>query len=596
MAPRKRKTLDSPSPSTHPKKRSTTTKSANTPSLKPSTKTKAASSKPAKEPKRPESKKSAPIPNPFTGYPEPTTQAQRARARYSISRGSLWHEDTQPEDIHELASQLCPDSTSANTWGALHNSPIIGMTRKRRASRQQDIQQEWNDMMEDMYPSRPPPQPNSPERSPILRTSLEIREIIYGFVLLDGENKVLVSSDWSNLECAPIILSPAGSKKFRESTRHNILKACKLFAIEGTALLYAHTTFTALIKQASTFHTQRIYSPTDNFLPVISRDLHHLFKECTLDVIRTCWSVNHYEKTTKSIRALAKASADLNVLTLVLSPKRTGMSLTAEGIMEQNPVTFSDFLWYAGPLMRAVQKLSPRVFRVVVRMQGKRVVLETDLKWLRIKGNGLGVALENEETVKTRTKAVEATEAELMGLRERFEEVFEEAEEQAKIAKVNALANATANMAAAGNNRNVVGGGGDDTSGRVSNAAAIVDLTMSFASSPSEPTTSGSSSFVSPTPASTSFNSTAATSFTTNPFLDGELSPLDNSPIYISDSEPNTASLQPDLELESQALEEIDTMNWNEEEIRDKVKFDNEEDKEFYNIIDDEFSEGLYDD
>lgn len=145
-----------------------------------------------------------------------------------------------------------------------------------------------------------------------------------------------------------------------------------------------------------------------------------------LDFAKECWSIDWFEKTVTCLDTLLLAKPVLDTLTLVLSPKRVGMSTTAMG-MQANPVAFADFLWDGGAVMQAISKLCPRTLKVVIKKTGKRFGFKVDMRCLQALMGGhweganvVGIQMAEDRAVMVRE--------ELAGLRERFEEVFEDEE------------------------------------------------------------------------------------------------------------------------------------------------------------------------
>ena len=124
------------------------------------------------------------------------------------------------------------------------------------------------------------------------------------------------------------------------------------------------------------------------------------------------------------------AGGVLKCVTMVLAPQRVGMSEMATGMVAE-PVTFADFLWGDGRVMNGLRVLGERgcaVLNVVVRLNGRRYLISVDMRDLREGVEGEEVGLRNEESVKVLDRRKSVVEAQLMGLKERFELVFEDEE------------------------------------------------------------------------------------------------------------------------------------------------------------------------
>ncbi|TVY34239.1 hypothetical protein LSUB1_G007561 [Lachnellula subtilissima] len=335
----------------------------------------------------------------------------RFKRPFQISRGSLWREDIKPEDIEELAKKLQEDSSSHATWGNTSQDPIVGNKRKkgkttavRRGADGQGIMS-YIEMREDLIAStRKAIIPNTLERTPILQVPLEVRERIYGYIL-QYPKPILLKPDWTTPE-RNIFVS------------HSILFTCKQFAHECTSFLYSQNTFQALLRPSTS--RQRMYDDT----PLLQATFHHLFRHVVLEYAKDCWSIDWFERTATSLQTLVAANPSLDSLTLVLSPKKVGLSTTALG-MQPNPITFADFLWDGGVVMQAISKLCPRTLKVVVKKGARRFGIEVDMWGLKILmrghwegANEVGVQMAEDRGVMVRE--------ELGDLRARFEEVFED--------------------------------------------------------------------------------------------------------------------------------------------------------------------------
>jgi hypothetical protein len=334
------------------------------------------------------------------------------KRHYKISRGTLWREDAKPEDIEELAKKIQADSPSHATWGNTSQNLIVGNKRKNRKGTAvrpgaNGRIMTYAEMMEDMAAStRKPIIPNSLERSPILRIPLEVRERIYAY-LLKYPKPILLKPNW---------VTPERNNYLS----HALLRTCKQFEHECTSFLYTQNTFQALLRPSTT--RQRMYDDV-SLLPV---NLHHLFRHVVLDFAKECWSIDWFEKTASSLDTLIAAKPALDSLTLILSPKKVGMSTTALG-MQANPIAFADFLWDAGAVMQAVSKLCPRTLKVVVKKGSKKFGIEVDMWCLRMLmgghwegANEVGVRMAEDRGVMVRE--------ELGDLKARFKEVFEDDE------------------------------------------------------------------------------------------------------------------------------------------------------------------------
>ncbi|KAF8862861.1 hypothetical protein BDZ45DRAFT_159816 [Acephala macrosclerotiorum] len=367
--------------------------------------------KPAPKPtSKPLKRRRAPSPSPEVPIWDRniTTQAQREKKRFKLSMASM-DDDIDEEYISNLARTLIGESR--DTWGIPEQQPIKAVTGKKQRSRRvpnafHEAEDRWMTMTEEMQslqPVKKPIRPNTPDRSPILRLALEVREEIYRHLLIYTK-PILVKQDWTTVERNTYV-------------DHNVIFVCKQFTIEASAFIYRNNTFQALLRNP-VYQFRRFDAPA--LLPTIYyANLRNLVIDCSHD----CWNLDWHEKTAKGIATLANAKAVIVSLTLVMSPQRVGMSTTALGV-EGTPITFADFLWYHGPLMEATRKLAPRLLKIIAKKGAtKRLSMEVDMRYLQA-GHLEEGPLANKETVRLRKQRITLVEVQLMSLKDRFEAVF----------------------------------------------------------------------------------------------------------------------------------------------------------------------------
>src|SRR6266702_879403 len=94
-----------------------------------------------------------------------------------------------------------------------------------------------------MRPKRDPIIPNSPDRSPILRIPLEIREKIYAHLLV-YKRPIIVKEDWITVERNPF-------------QSHAILQTCQQFSEEASRYVYQSNIFRAVLRNPTTIFRRR---------------------------------------------------------------------------------------------------------------------------------------------------------------------------------------------------------------------------------------------------------------------------------------------------------------------------------------------------
>jgi hypothetical protein len=333
-----------------------------------------------------------------------TTQASRDRKRFKLSRASIY-QDVEVQSITALAQKL--QGESIYSWGVPEVEPIEGSRKKKtrsRGTKRNSIEEAYLQLLENMQPSRAPVIPNNPEHTPILRISLEIREKIYLY-LLTYPKPIMVKEDWKIVERNPF-------------QSHAIIQTCKQFAEEGTRYLYKFNTFQAVLRNPSTIFRRRD-DPVE-----INPKFHPLLRNIVIDCSIHCWNLEWYDKVAAGLQKLVEAKSVIQSLTLVLVPRRVGMSTTTLGI-EYNPVTFADFLWYNGALMTAIRNLAPRTLNVVVKKSdNKRLLMAIDLTYLQ--AGSEETLLTNMESIKLAQAKAGMVNEELLKLKERFDDIFED--------------------------------------------------------------------------------------------------------------------------------------------------------------------------
>jgi hypothetical protein len=336
-----------------------------------------------------------------------TTQGARDRKRFKLTRASIY-QDVDIESITTLAQKL--QGESVYSWGIPKTEPIHASQKKKTRSRiakKTPEEEAYLRMMEDMRPKRGPIIPNSPERSPILRIDLEVREKIFSYLLV-YKKPIMVKEDWTTVERNPY-------------QSHAIVQTCKQFAEEASQYIYKANTFQAILRTPTTIFRRR-EDPVEIHPKYCS-----LFRNIIIDSAVHCWDSEWFEKVTAGLQKLITARAAIQSLTFILnSPKRVGLTTTALG-MEYNPITFADFLWYDGAIMEAVRNLHPKTLNIVVKKSGgKRFLMSVDMTYHRAGFEETPLA--NTETIRLAKAKAGMVKEELLGLKDRFEEIFEDDE------------------------------------------------------------------------------------------------------------------------------------------------------------------------
>jgi hypothetical protein len=310
------------------------------------------------------------------------------------------------------------DSDNHYTWGKTEAKPILAVKRRRKKGPNlSQLAGFPSNLFGSFDEGSPEPTiPNSPDRSPFLRLPLEIREKIYARSL-NFERPIIMRPDWEIVE----------NKVYRSNRNNSIIFVCKQINTEATAFLYKNNVFRTVLRPPPTsFYYRETFSIDAKYLP--------LFKNIIITCAKDKYDLEWHNEAAASIKKLYEANVSLDSLTITTFPQRVGMSDTALG-EEVSPITFADFFWAGGEFMAELKKLRCKFLNVVVKkidLQDMdpsdntwRLLISLDLRYLHAAEIEEGV-LANEETIKLARQKAERVEKKLLGLKERFEEVFED--------------------------------------------------------------------------------------------------------------------------------------------------------------------------
>jgi len=264
--------------------------------------------------------------------------------------------------------------------------------------------------------------PNGPEYSPLLMVSLEVRERIYNY-LLKSQRSIIVAEDWLKVERSPL-------------QNHAVVQTCKQISEECTNFIYKNNEFHALLR---TTNPNRLACVEPAF---IDAKYISLFRYTIIECPANNWDFSWYEKAASAVEKLVEARAFLVSLTFIVTPQRVSHSTTAIGL-EANPIAFSNFFWFPGRLMKAVQSLNCQILNVVIKKQGKRFAISVDTKFLPKEETAIASGLRTDPVfLKSIMEKENRTVEELAKLMERFEEIFQDDEKAVLEGKCRLLNNA----------------------------------------------------------------------------------------------------------------------------------------------------------
>ncbi|KAF7910990.1 uncharacterized protein EAF01_002498 [Botrytis porri] len=351
-----------------------------------------------------------------------TSKASRKRHCARITMASLQIDD-ENDDLSQFTPSFADNSHSHNTWGIPSSATTVAPKRKRKPASSKQLPglgrnyAARNAGLFNRYPelcspetTPEPVETSSPTRSPFLRYPLEVRERIYGY-FLRSPNSILVNYDWEAVERCP------------DFVVKKILYICKQISAEALSFLYKNNTLHALLRE----NMSRLPAWS---IPRITTTFLNLVKNVVLECPKENWDLEWYYKAKESIEALVVAKTVLKTFTIVLTPRQVGFTSTALGF-EHAPITFADFLWEDGEVMKAIVKLSCKQSRIVVKKgDGRRLVLKTD-----IHGGILATTNDEENWFKedkvyqlSRLSLQTSVKKEVAELKDKFEQIFHDEE------------------------------------------------------------------------------------------------------------------------------------------------------------------------
>jgi hypothetical protein len=273
-----------------------------------------------------------------------TSLAERKRRQPTCSLKSLQNLEDEEMLESDFVGYFGSTSESHWTWGKTENEPIPATKKRGRAPRFRKGGNSFATLFgydADVFEKIP----NSADRSIFLRFPLEIREKFYSILLLYPK-PIVVKFDLSTVE--------------RDNLRcHPILRVCKQISEEASNFLYRANIFRAILREPRiTYHLHESFILYSNFLA--------LFQNVIIESQKENYDNEWYERASVAVEKLVEAKTKLHSLSFVVAPQRVGMTTTALGI-ERNPITFADFFWFHGRLMKAFRKLPCKYLHTIIK-------------------------------------------------------------------------------------------------------------------------------------------------------------------------------------------------------------------------------------
>ncbi|KAL3428293.1 hypothetical protein PVAG01_01802 [Phlyctema vagabunda] len=347
-----------------------------------------------------------------------TSQAARKRRRPGMSMVECGYDDPDGKvEDYDHTPTFEKNSIIHYTWGRTESQPITAPRKKRRTGSLlmlpgMGLGRGRDPRMGGMFGE--PEEvtiPNGPERSHLLRVSLEIREMIYGYLLIHPR-PIILDATWSRAESRNVL-------------DHSIIRTCKQISVEASAFLFRNNCWVSLIRQVHGMRTFERLIHANN-IPLIKNAV----IKCTSD--RGGWA--SYTDMCSSVQKLINAGVRLRCLTLVVEPRKLLLSTTLDGLVTSSSIRYADFFLTKQRFMSLLPRVNCQVFNVIMyRPDGTRLLISIDMRALALiehgknknknKDNG-GEKKRNQDSAKRVNKKIDLVRQELKGLKELFEDVF----------------------------------------------------------------------------------------------------------------------------------------------------------------------------
>ncbi|RDW68441.1 hypothetical protein BP5796_09098 [Coleophoma crateriformis] len=340
-----------------------------------------------------------------------TSQAQRKRRRPGVSKKECGYDDPEGKvQDFDYTPMFHQNSTVHYTWGKTESYGIIAPRRKRRRTvPKMKVDPKLSagyTIFDDLKMVPEPIIPNSPERSGILRIPLEVRELIYTYLLLYSK-PILLDREWTRVEKRP-------------GVNHSIMMTCKQISEESSAFFYRNNYFIALIRHQPPRKEWDVYIDSAKYLPVL--------KHAVVKVDYRYGSQDWARITASCLESLVQAETRLKSLTLVLKPRRTS-SFYGRWFKEEivgNNFGTPGYLAVRGAVMKVVKHVRCQGFNVILNMSGGKKLLMsvamTGLASMKIDAT----TFEHADAEQHAKMMIDGVEKQLLELKKSAEAIFED--------------------------------------------------------------------------------------------------------------------------------------------------------------------------
>ncbi|KFZ23059.1 hypothetical protein V502_02469 [Pseudogymnoascus sp. VKM F-4520 (FW-2644)] len=296
--------------------------------------------------------------------PNTSTAEQPRRSRKAYRKRLLCREDVlsmserageEPLLPQDYSTSFPADSTCHLTWGVLDSGPTHAISKARRYDGLK-VRKEKARLKREAK-SNPPP-PEKPAYPLLSNLPVELREIVYGHLLISN-GPIILHSDWCEVQK-------------NVGLDLGILRVCKMINEEAINFLYQRNTFHVLLRDNSAMSRfdQCLYPPYV-----------HLFRNVVIEYTKETWSIEWMRNTASSIQTLIEREVALDSLTLTFAPNALSKDIVTGETTDVGK--FANFFSGGSRVMRLLTRLRCRVLNIIFKLKGGvKVVVSLDITHL----------------------------------------------------------------------------------------------------------------------------------------------------------------------------------------------------------------------
>lgn len=310
----------------------------------------------------------------------------------------------EPVHPQDYSTSFPADSTCHLTWGVLDSGPTHAISKARRYDGLK-VRKEKARLKREAKSNPPPEKPAYPLLSNL---SVELREIVYGHLLISN-GPIILHSDWCEVQK-------------NVGLDLGILRVCKMINEEATNFLYQRNIFHALLRDNSAML---------RFEQCLLPKYVHLFRNVVIEYTKETWSLEWMRNTASSIQTLIEGEVALDSLTLTFVP-----NALSKDIVTGEPTDvgkFANFFSEGSRVMRLLARLRCRVLNIVFKLKGGvKVVVSLDIRHLKC-DYSTSVFANDQATKEGRTLRTEEAKKALGGLKVVVEKITSNWEDAAQL-------------------------------------------------------------------------------------------------------------------------------------------------------------------